>query len=126
MATKKKKMTLKQRRQSEAFLPVVKRKVKVLEHSVDLVEQDTTPIAEALAVLNSEALTLHGFEGALIGISERRGLPALAVYDRKKCIKILMDRDEMTEEAASQHFEFYVVGAQAGEITPIILDTMDF
>lgn len=89
-------------------------------------EEDTTPIAEALSELNPKAFTLDGFEGALIGLGERCAQPALAVYDRKKCIKILMDRDGMDEEEADEFFEFNVAGAWMGENTPIILDTMDY
>ncbi len=58
------------------------------------------------------------FEPALIGIAEHGPLGHVAMYDRDKCIQILVDND-MSYEAAIDHFEVNVVGAWRGEKTPI-------
>lgn len=56
-----------------------------------------------------------GFANAFVGISyDERSRPVL-VYDARKCVKILMQRDEMTEEEAIEFFEFNVAGSKFGD-----------
>lgn len=64
-------------------------------------------------------LLADGFENAFIGIGRQFGKP-MAVYDRKKCIKILMK--DMPYEEAEEYFQFNVEGAWVGEQTPVFLD----
>lgn len=73
---------------------------------------------------NGEAyLNADGFEDALIGFAWPQATGAkCAVYDRNKCIEILMDRDGMTEEDANEYFDFNVAGAYVGEHTPFYVD----
>ena len=59
-----------------------------------------------------------GFESAFIGVAYQF-TTAFAVYDRKKCIEILMK--DMTSEEAEEYFEFNVQGAYVGENTPAFL-----
>jgi len=66
----------------------------------------------------SEELYADGFEDAIIGVG-RQFNTEVVVYDEDKCIKILMERDGMTDEEAEEFFEFNVVGAYVGEHTPI-------
>jgi hypothetical protein len=75
--------------------------------------------------LNPQCLSADGFDEAVVGIAERCGQPALLVYDRNKCIQILVKRDGMTEEEAVEYFSFNVSGAWVGEHTPIWLDTLE-
>jgi hypothetical protein len=72
---------------------------------------------EEIAAENPEALLADGFEDALIGIV-RQFNSSWALYDRAKCIKILMDRDKMTEEDAEEFFNFNTQGAYMGVNTP--------
>lgn len=80
---------------------------------------------EVMEELNPQCLSADGFDEAIVGIAERCGQPALLVYDRQKCIKILVDRDGMTEEEAVEYFDFNVSGAWVGEHTPIWMDTLE-
>lgn len=77
-------------------------------------------IREELAAYNEEALLADGFEDALIGMVYRfcgsEGQVCVALYDRDKCIEILM-RD-MDWEAAEEYFEYNVSGAYVGPGTP--------
>jgi len=73
---------------------------------------------EWLGEIDPEMLLADGFEGALIGYVERFGQPPLALYDREKCIEILMTRDDMDYEGAVEFFEFNTLGAWAGDSTP--------
>ena len=63
-------------------------------------------------------LVANGFDDALLGYTQRVGQPTLAVYDRLKCIEVLMYRDGMTFEEAEEFFEYNVAGAWVGEGTP--------
>lgn len=74
-----------------------------------------------LAELNPEALFADGFEDALIGFACVFTKGPVTVYDRDKCIEILMKRDEMSHEEAEEFFSFNVEGAYVGEHTPAFL-----
>ena len=76
---------------------------------------------EYIAQYNHEALLADGFEDALIGVGQQFN-KTLAVYDRQKCIEILIDRDGMSEEEAVEYFEYNVTGAWVGENTPIFFE----
>lgn len=78
-------------------------------------------LREALAEIDEEMLMADGFDEALIGYAQRCGQPALAVYDRNKCIDIMVERDGMSYEEAEEFFEFNVVGAWVGDRTPLFL-----
>lgn len=76
---------------------------------------------ERLAEENPEALLLDGFDKAYVGLAKRPGAPALAVYDRARCIELLVVESGMSEEVAEEYFEHNVACAYVGEHTPIIL-----
>jgi len=78
-------------------------------------------LREWLAEFNPEALLADGFEGAILGVGERCGQPALVVYDRAKCLEILMQRDGLTYDEAVEYFDFNTAGAWVGAGTPIWL-----
>lgn len=72
--------------------------------------------------MDDKALLADGFEDAFIGftILPDGDIP-LAVYDRAKCIEILMTRDGMTLEDADEYFDFNVSGAYMGPGTPLFI-----
>jgi hypothetical protein len=70
-----------------------------------------------LAEAAPDALLADGFEGAILGIVERVGQPAIVIYDREKCIEILM-ADGTCREEAEEYFEFNTSGAWVGNATP--------
>ena len=79
-------------------------------------------LTELVASHNEEAVLADGFDEAFIGMVERCGLPApVVLYDKGKCIQILIDRDGMTYEDAVEHFGFNVIGTWAGDRTPVFL-----
>lgn len=75
-------------------------------------------LRELLAEANEEMLFADGFDAALLGSVEVIGQHTRALYDRQKCIQILMDRDGMTEEDADEFFDFNVIGSYVGPSTP--------
>lgn len=66
-----------------------------------------------------EILMADGFEEAFKGVAVQFSTP-IAVFDRQKCIEILM-RD-MSEDEAYEYFEFNVAGAYVGENTPAFME----
>jgi hypothetical protein len=87
---------------------------------------------EELIEVNPEALTADGFDDAYVGWIDRRWTTSqsgpVAVYSRQKCIDILM-KQGMSYEDAVDYFEFNVIGAYMGPLTPLFLneatETMD-
>ncbi len=74
-------------------------------------------IVDRLMEANEQALLADGFEDALVGIVEHFNR-SIALYDKGKCLEILMKRDGMNFETATEFFEFNVQGAYVGENTP--------
>lgn len=64
-----------------------------------------------------QTMMANGFEEAIIGL-DTSGEVFRVVYDIDAIISILMERDEMTEEDALEHFS-YNQGSYVGEGTPI-------
>ena len=65
-------------------------------------------------------LLADGFESALIGFGTRFTHP-VAVYDYDRCVRVLVERDAMTEEEAVDYLEFNTTGAYVGESTPVFV-----
>jgi len=59
-----------------------------------------------------------GFEDAFMGVVEQYNKLPVAVYDKNKCIEILINQD-MTQEEAEEFFDFNIIGAWMGERTPM-------
>lgn len=74
-----------------------------------------------IAELNPDALLADGFEDAILGVGERCSQEPIVVYDARKCVEILMQRDGMSEEEATEFFEFNTLGSWVGENTPLFL-----
>jgi len=70
---------------------------------------------------DEEFLSAYGFEDALIGVCGEK-----LVYSRKKCIDILIERDNMTQLDAIEYFNYNVEGTYTGEKTPIWVDDTMF
>jgi hypothetical protein len=62
-----------------------------------------------------------GFEDAILGVAERCSKLPLVVYDARKCVEILVERDGMEPEEALEFFHFNTLGAWMGQHTPLFL-----
>jgi hypothetical protein len=69
---------------------------------------------------DEEMLFADGFDDAIIGYFHRCGQDPVVMYDREKCISILINCG-LSEEDAEEHFEFNVVGGWVGNRTPAFL-----
>ena len=67
------------------------------------------------------------FEDAFIGFADRPSLPRLAIYDKNKCIELLIERG-MTNQDAIDYFMFYEEDSWVGEgdEIPLFLNRMNF
>lgn len=65
-----------------------------------------------------ESLTADGFDDAIIGFDASGGN---VIYDYNKCLKILMERDNMDYTDAHEYMEFNVVSAYVGDLTPYFM-----
>ena len=71
---------------------------------------------DLLSEIDERILLADGFEDALIGFVEIFNR-TVALYDRRKCLEILINRDGMSEDEAEEYFTYNVTGAYAGELT---------
>ena len=79
----------------------------------------------ASVVKNSDgAITADGFDTALVGFGYQFNYP-VAVYNKEKCLEILVERDGMSWEEAVEYFDFNVAGGWVGESTPVFLEPED-
>jgi len=78
---------------------------------------------EILVAMEEEAKFADGFEDAILGIGQQFSKPPVVVYDRNKCIKILVERDGMPPDEAEEFFEVNTQGAWVGETTPVFVVT---
>ena len=76
---------------------------------------------EEIIELNPEAMLADGFDDAILGMCIQFGSQPIIAYDYEKCIKILMDRDNLKRGAALDYMEFNVVGAYVGLNTPVFI-----
>jgi hypothetical protein len=70
------------------------------------------------------ALVFNGFDAAVIGMGYRCGQPPVVVYDRDRIVRVLVEKDLMTEEEAEEFIDHNIVGGWIGERTPIVMQRM--
>ena len=68
-----------------------------------------------------QTMFANEFDEAIIGLDTSAEIFRV-VYDIDKIIEILMERDEMTEEAALEHFSYNIQGSYVGKGTPIYVN----
>lgn len=74
-----------------------------------------------LSYLNPQAVVLDGLDDAIIGYARvEQGYSVL--YSVEKCIQVFQDQG-MSEDEATEHFEFNVRGMYCGEHSPLFVET---
>jgi hypothetical protein len=74
-------------------------------------------LLESIAEFNPEALLADGLEDAILGYDTK----GRVIYSVGSIIDILVERDGMSYEDASEHFSFNIECAYVGEHTPIYM-----
>lgn len=68
------------------------------------------------------AILLDGLESAIIGIVEEFGNGRRILYSKPKILKILEERDLMTQSEAEEFFDYNILGLYAGKQNAVFLD----
>lgn len=68
------------------------------------------------------AILLDGLESAIIGVVEEFGNGRRILYSKAKILKILEERDLMTQSEAEEFFDYNILGLYAGEQNAVFLD----
>jgi|TARA_R110000772_G_scaffold182661_3_gene293926 hypothetical protein len=71
-----------------------------------------------------DVLIADGFDKAIMGIVERFGMNPVVLYNKNKCINIMIKRDKMTEEEAIEFYYYNIVGAHMGDYTPCFAEVL--
>ena len=82
---------------------------------------DCTSARSFIGDVNGEALFADGFDSAIIGYDASS---YCVVYDYDKCLKVLIERDDMSYPDAHEFMEFNVVSAYVGDFTPIFVHSL--
>lgn len=106
--------------EKEKTMSKPRQKKKTIGMNKDELEQFRLTLQEN----NPEALTMDGFDDAIIGLARRCGQPDLVAYSYKMMIDVMMTRDKCTFEEAQEYIEFNCVGAWMGLMTPIIVEDL--
>lgn len=64
--------------------------------------------------LGHNVLLADGFDDAFIGFVERQTQGTVALYDKLKCLRVLLEKGEMDLAEAQEYLEFNVYCAWAG------------
>jgi hypothetical protein len=70
-----------------------------------------------------DAIILDGLDDAIIGIVEDFHGPRI-LYSKEKILKILEERDFMTQDEAEEFYDYNIIGLYAGEQNPVFLITI--
>ena len=71
-----------------------------------------------------DVLIADGFDKAIMGIVERFGMNPVVLYNKNKCINIMIKRDGMTEEEAIDFYYYNIVGSHMGDYTPCFAEIL--
>ena len=82
-------------------------------------------IREWVAERDDEAVMFDGLDAAVLGMGVRCGEPAVVVYDRERIVRLLVERDGMTEEQASEFCSVNIEGGWLGPRTPIVVERIE-
>ena len=83
-------------------------------------------ISKLFEEMDESVLLMDGFEEAFIGYSQRINEPVLAVYSYEKMLGVLVRRDDMDYDEATEYINYNCLGAWVGEKTTIIVMDSDF
>jgi len=72
---------------------------------------------------NPDALFAEGLDEAIVGAVERFGMAPVVLYDRKKCIEILISQG-MSEEEALEFYDYNIIGSWVGDETPCFAEIL--
>lgn len=85
---------------------------------------DRQELERYLGDIHPEAMLADGLEDALIGVAYRAGMSAVALYDRDRCLEVLVRDSGMTEAMAEEWMTANAEGSWVGPGTPIFCELL--
>ena len=82
---------------------------------------DGTSSRSFIGDINEQALFADGFDDAIIGFDASN---FCVVYDYDKCLKVLIETDNMSHTEAHEYMEFNVVSSFVGDFTPLFIHSL--
>lgn len=73
-----------------------------------------------------EIIYPEGFENCILGVGERWGGPPVAIMDVEAMLDKIMADEDLSRHEALEHFEFNILGAYVGDLTPIYMHIPGF
>lgn len=67
--------------------------------------------------IDSKIITYHGLDSAIIDYCDIYN-KTIAIYDKDKVIKILMDKNNWPKDDSEDFYEYNIIDTYAGELTP--------
>jgi hypothetical protein len=95
-------------------------RVMVIDEHTDFSTLPTDPFNKYDHLVYPEAMKIDGYDDCIIGVVEGFGRENVLCYDKAKMIERLME-DGMDIEDAHDYFDFNILGAYYGELTPCFL-----
>ena len=65
-----------------------------------------------------EVAFAEGFDDAIMGVVERYGMEPVVLYDKEKCLELLVKGGIDDVDDANEHFCYNVIGSWIGDNTP--------
>jgi hypothetical protein len=84
----------------------------------------TKEILERLSQEFPDLLTADGYDDAILGVAGGwfdHSQQEVVAYDYLKCVELLMEDSDMSEEDAQEWMSYNVMGAYLGEGTPVFI-----
>jgi len=75
-------------------------------------------VKDFLADEYPDVLTADGFDDAILGIVERYNTEPVVLYDKEKCLELLVAQGIEDSEDAMEYFYYNVIGSWVGDKTP--------
>ena len=82
-------------------------------------------IREKIVEIDEDILLLDNFDLAIIGIYKKPYEPIVAVYDKEKCIKIIMEKYSLNYHLATEYFNFNILEACFNSESPLFITLLD-
>jgi hypothetical protein len=86
-----------------------------------MVKMESSFSIERVSEINSKALLADGFDEAILGMCIQFGQEPVVAYNYNKCIEILKNRDDMSNDEAIEYMEYNVIGAYMGVNSPVFI-----
>ena len=80
-------------------------------------------IENLLESVDVEIMLADGLDDAFLGITDET--TPRAVYSRRRIIEILMNRDKMEYDEATEYYEYNILGSYIGDQTPIYIQDLE-